>query len=79
VVNINKDEELIIIGTYPNTKSRNNLTLECIESLKELGRKIMVVSHYPVSEEIQRSVDYYVFDANNPVTEHSSIISFIIM
>jgi hypothetical protein len=31
----------------------------------------MVVSHYPVSEEIQRSVDYYVFDANNPVTEHS--------
>ncbi len=70
-IKVNKDEELIIIGTYPNTKSRNKLTLDCIESLKGLGRKIMVVSHYPVSEEIQRSVDYYVFDSNNPVTEHS--------
>jgi hypothetical protein len=76
VLNTNKDEELIIIGTYPNTKSRNKLTLDCIESLKSLGRKIMIVSHYPVSEEIQRSVDYYVFDANNPVTEHSFYSKF---
>ncbi len=66
-----KNKELTVIGTYPNTKIREELTIECIESAKKLDRPIMLVSHYPVSLEIQRMVDHYVYDAHNPLTHHS--------
>jgi hypothetical protein len=39
--------------------------------MKALGRNIMLISHYPVDEEIQRMVDHYVYDAHNPLTHHS--------
>jgi len=70
------NNELVMIGTYPNTKSREKLTLECIESVKKLGRKIMLVSHYPVPSEIQEKVDYYIYDKYNPTTEHSYYTKF---
>jgi len=38
----NLDEELIVIGTYPNLKERVSLTERCIKSLKPLDRKIML-------------------------------------
>ncbi len=67
----NIDEEVIVVGTYPNLKKRAELTKQCIESLKPLGRKIILVSHYPVDQEIQKMVDYYVYDKHNPMTVHS--------
>lgn len=67
----NKEDEAIIITTYPNTIKRKTLTFECIDSFKKLGRKIILVSHYPVSEEIQNMVDYYIFDKNNLMIPHS--------
>jgi len=70
------DEELVIIGTYPNLKERVRLTKECINSLKSLGKKIMLVSHYPVDADIQRMVDYYVYDGYNPLTHHSYYTKF---
>jgi len=65
------DKELIVIGTYPNTKIREDLTVDCIESAKKLDRPIMLVSHYPVHTRIQKMVDHYVYDAHNPLTHHS--------
>lgn len=70
------ENELVMVGTYPNTKSREKLTIDCIESVKKLGRKIMLVSHYPVSQKIQDMVDYYVYDKYNPTTEHSYYTKF---
>ena len=72
----NNLNELIVLGTYPNLKSRVQLTKDTIQSLKPLGRKIMLVSHYPVDDEIQRMVDYYLFDADNPLTHHSYYTRF---
>lgn len=70
------EQEAIIIGTYPNTSKRTQLTIDCIRSLKPLNRKIILVSHYPVSEEIQKMVDYYLFDKENPLTHHSYYTKF---
>ena len=64
-------KELIVIGTYPDTKVREDLTIACIESARKLGRDIMLVSHYPVELHVQKMVDYYVYDAHNPLTHHS--------
>lgn len=65
------DEECIILGTYPNIKDRVQWTKDTINSLKPLGRKIILVSHYPVDQETQRMVDYYIYDIHNPLTNHS--------
>lgn len=70
------DEELVVIGTYPNTDKRVKLTKECIQSLKLTGRKILLVSHYAVDQEIQKMVDYYIYDAHNPMTHHSFYTKF---
>lgn len=72
---INTDE-LIVIGTYPNLNERKILTAECINTLKYLRRKIMLVSHYPVSEKIQKMVDFYIYDSHNPLTFHSYYTKF---
>jgi hypothetical protein len=72
----NLDEELIVIGTYPNLKERVSLTERCIKSLKPLDRKIMLVSHYPVGEDLQRLSDFYVYDGHNPLTHHSYYTKF---
>jgi glycosyltransferase involved in cell wall biosynthesis len=79
VINLNLDvmqEECIILGTYPNIKDRVQWTKDTILSLKPLGRKIILVSHYPVDQEIQRMVDYYIYDKHNPLTHHSYYTRF---
>jgi glycosyltransferase involved in cell wall biosynthesis len=71
-LNINVvEEECIILGTYPNIKDRVQWTKDTINSLKPLGRKIILVSHYPVDQDIQNMVDYYIYDRYNPLTHHT--------
>jgi glycosyltransferase involved in cell wall biosynthesis len=65
------NNEVIVIGTYPNTSIRKQLTIDCINAASELGRPIMLVSHYPVPDDIHAMVDYYVYDGHNPLTHHS--------
>jgi len=72
----NNKEEVLIIGTYPNLKSRVQLTKDTILSMKALGRNIILISHYPVDAEIQKMVDFYLFDAYNPLTHHSYYTRF---
>jgi glycosyltransferase involved in cell wall biosynthesis len=72
----NNKREIIIVGTWPNLKSRVQLTKDTINSLKPLGRKIMLVSHYPVDDDIQKMVDYYIYDEHNPLTHHSYYTRF---
>jgi glycosyltransferase involved in cell wall biosynthesis len=70
------EEECIILGTYPNIKDRIQWTKDTINSLKPLGRKIILVSHYPVDTDIQNMVDCYVYDQHNPLTHHSYYTRF---
>jgi hypothetical protein len=65
------EDELIIISTYPDTTDREQLTIDCINSFRKTGKKIALVSHYPVNDKIQKLVDYYIFDSNNLMIKHS--------
>ena len=84
IVNITKptsmnpinENEIIIIGTHPNLKEREILTLDCISSLRALNRKILLVSHYPVRDELQKMVDFYIYDKHNPLTHHTYYTRF---
>lgn len=71
-VKINKpEEEAIIISTYPVTDSITNTTKECIVKAKQTGRKIILVSHAPIPEELQSISNYCIFDKNNILTKHT--------
>jgi hypothetical protein len=61
-------KKLIVIGAYPNTPKKEEVLINEINSLTGLGFDIMVVSHYPVSIEIQDMVDYYIYDKNQTLT-----------
>lgn len=74
--NNENNDDIIVIGTYPNLKSRVQFTKDTLESLKSLNRKILLISHYPVDFETQKLVDYYIYDATNPLCHHSYYTRF---
>jgi hypothetical protein len=65
------DDDIYIISTYPNSSIKYEITKKCIQSLKKDGKKIMISSHMPLSEELQEMVDYYVYDGFNPLIKHT--------
>lgn len=65
------ENEAIIISTYPITDSIVNTTKECIIKAKQTGRKIILVSHAPIPEELQTLSDYCIYDKNNILTKHT--------
>ena len=70
------NDELIIIGTYPNLKSRVQLTKDTIKSLKPIGRDILLISHLPADIDTQKLVEHYIYDKYNPLTHHSYYTRF---
>ena len=69
--NINKDE-IFIISTYPNSRSVIETTKRCINSIKSISnRKVILTSHIPIPEELSKLVDYTINDNNNILTKHS--------
>jgi hypothetical protein len=68
---INVEEEAFILSTYPVLNSITKTTIECIEALKQKGRKIILTSHLPIPLELQKLVDYCVYDKNNILTKHT--------
>jgi hypothetical protein len=60
--------KLIVIGSYPNTPKKEEVLISEIKSLKNLGFDFLLVSHFPISTEIQNMVDYYIFEKNQTLT-----------
>ena len=58
-------KNLFIIDTYPSTKKQQVLLDRCVDKLKNFGFDIMIVSHISIPEEIQKKVDYVIFDSDN--------------
>ena len=58
-------KKLIIIDTFPNTKEHVDCLNECVDRLAGKGYDLMVVSHYPVPSDIQKKLNYCIFDKEN--------------
>lgn len=61
------DEHIFVVDCWPDNENRENDLLECIKILKTFNIRILLVGHYPVKPEIQKMVDYYIFDKSNPL------------
>ena len=59
-----------VITSHPNYKMSEDITIKTLENIKSFGEKIILSAHCPVSTDIQKIVDYFVYDKNNPLIKH---------
>lgn len=60
-------EDVFVIDSWPNTIEKEKVLVELINKVKVYGCPIILAGHYPVKPEIQKLVDYYIYDGNNDV------------
>lgn len=61
------NEDIFIIDCWIDTESKENDLISLIKRLKEFDVPILLTGHYPVKPEIQKMVDYYLYDKENPL------------
>ena len=65
-------DDIFVVDTWPNTPDKESDLIECIKKLREFsGIPILLVSHYAIKPEIQKLVDYYIYDKENPLLLNS--------
>lgn len=58
-------KNIFIIDTYPSTEEQKKLLSDCVDRLLNIGFDIMIVSHTSIPEEIQKKVNYVIYDSDN--------------
>lgn len=59
-----------IIDAYISSKEKEQLLINCIESVKNLGHSIILVSHCPIADNIVKMVDYHIYDKDNEFSDN---------
>lgn len=79
VLGLSKKEDntkkISIIDVYATTDDKKELLVKCIASVRKLGYPIMLVSHCTLPEEIIKTVDYHIYDADNQFN-NNNVVSF---
>lgn len=60
-------KEIIIVGSYCNTKKKLDCLIDLINKAKENGMDVLVYGRYPIPEHVQAICDYWVYDKSNPI------------
>jgi len=60
---------LVVITCYVNSQAKLNYLKLAIESFKKLNFDILLCSHASLPEDVIKSVNYYIFDADNTFNE----------
>jgi len=61
----NWKDHVFIIDCWPDNESKENDLLSLIKILKSYNIDIILSGHYPIKPEIQKMVDFYLFDNKN--------------
>ena len=61
---------LISILCHCNTPEKEALLKENVQIIKQQGHDILIVSHIPISYEIQDMVEYSIYDKSNPLISY---------
>lgn len=70
-------KKIIIIGTYPSNQLNESILAKCVDSLTGKGYDLMLVSHYPVPDYIQRKVNYYIYDKENSLLSYEQTPTWV--
>ncbi len=65
------NKDLIVISAYCPTESKERKLSELVDRVQDLRNlfDILVVSHSPISKEIQNKIDHFYYDSNNDLLE----------
>jgi len=63
-------DHIFVIDSWPDNDSKEKDLLELIRRLKTFNIQILLIGHYPIKSEIQKLVDYYIFDKDNPILSY---------
>lgn len=69
-------DHVFIIDAWPNNESKENDLLGLIKKLKTYNIEILLCTHFPIKTEIQKMVDYYIFDKKNPILHYTEFDSY---
>lgn len=61
------DGHIFLVTSWTNTIEKEKLLVKCLKKLKEFNIPILLAVNYPVRDEIQKLVDYYVFEDKNEI------------
>jgi SAM-dependent methyltransferase len=61
------NDHIFIIDAWPDNESKENDLLKLIKILKTFNIDILLCTHFPIKPEIQKMVDYYIYDKKNPL------------
>lgn len=67
---------LFVVDAWLNTIEKKKTFEECIKRLREFDIEILLCSHLPVEYEIQKSVDYFLYDHNNKILKYEDFEKF---
>jgi hypothetical protein len=60
-------KKIFIVNCFPSSDYHLQILKECIVKLKGLDYKLMVVSHLPLPLDVQKEIDYFIYDSENPL------------
>lgn len=61
------DSHIFVIDAWIDNDEKQKSLIKCIRNLKLFNIEILLVSHNSIIPEIQKMVDYYIFDKKNPL------------
>jgi autotransporter strand-loop-strand O-heptosyltransferase len=65
-------DHIFVVDAWPNTLEKESDLIETLQRLREFNEiPILLVSHYPIKPELQKLIDYYIYDKENPLLLNS--------
>ena len=61
------NDDVFVIDSWPDTEEKEKVLLQLIKKVKVFGCPIILCGHYSINPEIQKLVDYYIYDSNNDI------------
>lgn len=72
----NPQDHVFLVTAFSNTEIKQEILHKCIDNLRTFGIEIILCSHFPETQDIQEKVNYYLYDAHNPVLNHEEYNKF---
>ena len=66
-------KEIVIFGSYCNTKAKLNALETSIKQAKNLGLDVLVFGRYPIPESTQKMCNYWIYDKSNPIIQERTL------
>lgn len=60
-------KDCFLITSYCDTEKKVKVLNECVDNLKGFDADILLHAHYPQSTDVQKKVNYYLYDYSNPI------------